>query len=393
VKWAAAAGGVGGGTGSTDNSILRSDGTGGSTLQDSALVIDDAVVTFTGITGNASTDIITVTGSAFTNGQRVRFSALTGGAGLNTTTNYFVINASGTSFQLSTTEGGSFVNFTTNITAGTLLTDHSVQTNVTIQNVSGETNSALVLRAKGAGALIFGPKPDGALAGGNARGLGAVDFGGDRNLAAQVASGDFSFVAGRRNTASGAYTACVGGTTNTAGSGANAACFGGSLNAATAADSSVVGGIGALADRATIFAQGGGTFSASGDAQRIRYILRCKTTTDSAVEMFAGITSVNNRLTVPSGKVMAMLVNITGVKSDGSAVAHYVRQYAIKNVAGTTTEVYAPVTIGTDNAAGTSILLEPNDTNDALKISCTGIASETWRWVASVDAVEVAYGT
>jgi len=42
VKWAAAAGGVGGGTGSTDNSILRSDGTGGSTLQDSALVIDDA---------------------------------------------------------------------------------------------------------------------------------------------------------------------------------------------------------------------------------------------------------------------------------------------------------------------------------------------------------------
>jgi hypothetical protein len=62
-------------------------------------------------------------------------------------------------------------------------------------------------------------------------------------------------------------------------------------------------------------------------------------------------------------------------------------------VGGTTTEVYAPVTIGTDNAAGTSILLEPNDTNDAVKISCTGITSEIWRWVASVDAVEVAYGT
>jgi hypothetical protein len=39
---APAGGGIGGGTGSTDNAILRADGTGGSTLQDSALVIDDA---------------------------------------------------------------------------------------------------------------------------------------------------------------------------------------------------------------------------------------------------------------------------------------------------------------------------------------------------------------
>ena len=90
---------------------------------------------------------------------------------------------------------------------------------------------------------------------------------------------------------------------------------------------------------------------------------------------------------------MSMLINITGVRSTGAEVAHYVRQYSIKNVAGTTSEVYAPVTIGADNAAGTSIALSANDTNDALKIECTGVASQTWRWVASVDAVEVAYGT
>jgi hypothetical protein len=119
--------------------------------------------------------------------------------------------------------------------------------------------------------------------------------------------------------------------------------------------------------------------------------LRAKTTTNSAVEFFIDGSSV--RLTVPSGKIMAMLINITGAKSDGSAVAHYLRQYCIKNVAGTTSEVYAPVTIGTDNAAGTSITISANDTNDALKIEATGVSSETWRWVASVDAVEVAYGT
>jgi hypothetical protein len=137
-----------------------------------------------------------------------------------------------------------------------------------------------------------------------------------------------------------------------------------------------------------------GRFAASGDAQRISVVLRGKTTTNTAVELLtAGFITSSTRLTIPSGKVMAMLVNITGVKSDGSAVAHYVRQYAIKNVGGTTSEVYAPVTIGTDNAVSTSIAISANDTNDALKIECTGIASETWRWVASVDAVEVAYGS
>jgi hypothetical protein len=90
---------------------------------------------------------------------------------------------------------------------------------------------------------------------------------------------------------------------------------------------------------------------------------------------------------------MGMLINITGVKSDGTAVAHYVRQYALKNVAGTTSEVYAPVVIGTDNAAGTSIAISANDTNDALKIECTGVASETWRWIAVVDSTDLGYGT
>lgn len=98
-------------------------------------------------------------------------------------------------------------------------------------------------------------------------------------------------------------------------------------------------------------------------------------------------------LGIPSGKVMAMTMNISGVKSDGTAVAHYVRQYAVKNVAGTSSQVYAPVTIGSDNPSGTSIALSVNDSDDTIRILVTGIASETWRWVATVDAVEIVYGT
>jgi ABC-type proline/glycine betaine transport system permease subunit len=138
-------------------------------------------------------------------------------------------------------------------------------------------------------------------------------------------------------------------------------------------------------------AHAAGQFAAIGDAQRARFVLRNKTTDATPTELFLDGASV--RLTIPSGKVLGLTINITGINSTGATVAHYLRQYALKNVAGTTSEVYAPVTIGTDNAAGTTIALSANDTNDALRVEVTGIAAETWRWVASVDAVEIAYGT
>jgi hypothetical protein len=139
-----------------------------------------------------------------------------------------------------------------------------------------------------------------------------------------------------------------------------------------------------------MFAHASGQFAAFGDAQRARFVLRNKTTTNSAVELF--LDGSATRLTIPSGKVLALTINICGISSTGAAVAHYMRQYALKNVSGTTSEVYAPVTIGTDNAAGTSIALSASDASDALIVSVTGTASTIWRWVASVDAVEIAFG-
>jgi hypothetical protein len=68
------------------------------------------------------------------------------------------------------------------------------------------------------------------------------------------------------------------------------------------------------------------------------------------------------------------------------------RQVGIKNVGGTTSLVGTVNTIGTDEAAGTSIAITADDTNDALQINVTGVTSETWRWVAVVYGVELAYG-
>jgi hypothetical protein len=283
----------------------------------------------------------------------------------------------------------------------------STQANVAIVNShAGQTNSALVLTPKGTGALILGPKPNGAASGGNARGTYAVDLQNQRTAATQVASGsDSALVATIHCTVSGARAGAFAAASSSVTANAsaviagNVASAGGILSLASGDNVSTTGTYsfaqsrGALADRLSMQAHASGSFagSATGDAQRARFVLRCKTTTNTGVEM--ALDGSTTYLTIPSGKVIFLNIKVVGTKSDGSAVATYERQYAVKNVAATSSEVYAPITIGTDNAAGTTLEVATVDAGDYVRIRPTGITSETWRWVASVDAVEVAYGT
>lgn len=345
-----ASAGIGGSTGATDNAILRADGTGAATLQNSDLNIDDA----------------------------------------STTT----------------------------------------QNNVAITNQhSGQANSALVLTPKGTGAFIVGPKPDGTATGGNARGTNSICINaGARTNANQVASGNSAIAIGATSRASGNSSVALGGGQATAleavsigplsnASGIYAVAIGrgtssspgtvaiGENTVASGTSSCAIGGYDAnataqlavafgertLANRYGMMAMAAQRFSTNGDAQWAKFVLRCKTTTNAFVEM--ALDGSTTYLTIPSGKVIFCNIKVVGVKSDGATVATYERQYAAKNVAGTSTQVYAAVTIGTDNAAGTSLAVSTNDTGDYISIQPTGVASETWRWVASVDAVEVAYGT
>lgn len=346
-----AAAGIGGSTGSVDNAILRADGTGGATVQNSAIQIDDATT--------------------------------------------------------------------------------STQNNVAIINADSQTNSALVLTPKGTGALIAGPKPDGTATGGNARGDNAICMVSGRNAATQVSSGAQSIAIGYRATASGQFSVALGNSTasgqygvalgqatassvNTFATGTSATASGqysaaigrsisasgnysyvlGNFSSATSDSGFALGGE-ARADRLGMFAYSVSGVSGEGTSQRAWFFLRQKTTTNSAVELTlnGAVAGATNRLTIPSGKYLTGTINIAGIKSDGTAAASYIRQFSIKNVAGTTSLVGTVNTIGTDQAASTSISITANDTNDALKVDVTGITSETWRWVASVDVVEVAYGT
>lgn len=266
----------------------------------------------------------------------------------------------------------------------------TTQNNVAIRNNDSQTNSALVLTPKGTGAFILGPKPDGAATGGNARGSRAVDLQTSRSTATQVASGSSSFVHGIGCTASFPYAIAIG--VNASATADRAVAIGGGLSGGIVASATNAHayGLHPVSDRYGMDSRASGKFITDGDAQRARFVLRCKTTTNTGVEM--ALDGATTYLGIPSGKYLTGTINIAGIKSDGSATASYIRQFSIKNVAATTTLVGTVNTIGIDTASLTSISITANDASDYLSVQVTGIASETWRWVASVDVVEVAYG-
>ena len=339
------------GTGSVDNAALRADGTGGATLQNSSWIINDNLT-----------------------------------ASPNNTVNHACLEATG-----------------------------------------GTANVSVSIKPKGTGAFCL-TAPDGTTTGGNARGANAVDLRTDiRAAAGNVAAGSRSFLgpagviatlgdavsfqgtaSGLRSvsmlsgTASGteSFNASVGGSA----SGERAVCF--SYFGTAAGPESFVCGPVNQADSYGGFASGiyarsrlevekahsCGRFSASGDCQVVLFQMRCVTTTNTAVELLGSL-SRNIRFTIPAGYIFQGTVKISGAKSDGSAVASYLRQVCIKRVSNTTSLVGSVTTVGTDVAAGTSISITADDTNEALKIEATGVTSETWRWQAVIEGGLYAFGT
>ena len=383
----------------------------------------------------------------------------------------------------------------------------------------GSTDVALLLTPKGSGAIIAGSLPDGTATGGNVRGVAAVDLQMSRSAATQVASGTGAFCAGLNNTASATSSIALG--SNSAASGVSSSAIGrnntcsvpygfalGDSNSVTTspAGAMAVGntctstgnrslalgwitsatntaatsmGYESVADRHAQISHASGKFSVVGDNQWCGFSLSGKTTTNAAAE-------IGGLIRLVSGKTMSGTINIHGVKSDGGAAAHYIRQFSVSNITRTVASVdttaetvtfteahyltddhpiritststilggiiegniyyskvvnsttisvhtatpvgagnivnltsagagtrylnysrlnYAPVSLGTDLAAGTTLVvsvgmaagtLDPGAnilTPDYLSIQPTGITDEIWRWTMHVSVVETTYGT
>ena len=273
-----------------------------------------------------------------------------------------------------------------------------------LEATGGTTNVSVSIKPKGTGAFCLSA-PDGTATGGNVRAANAVDLQTSRATAAQVASGVQSVVCGgASNTASGEQSGVTHGQQNAASGqlsdAAGSSCTASALLASArgsvctaSAQSAIARGERSLANRLGMYAFASGQFAAVGDAQYVRFVARRKTTDNTATTLL--LDGSTTRLTITSGKILFADILVSGIKSDGSAAACYKRKVAIKNVGGTTTIVGSVETIGTDieDNAGTDIAITADNTNDALQINVTGITAETWRWVAVVEGLEIAYGT
>lgn len=239
---------------------------------------------------------------------------------------------------------------------------------------------------------------------GNARGNGAVDFQGERTVATQVASGAYSFIVGStRSTASGTRSAIIASSSSTASGSQSAVLCGGSGSSATGVASLSINGnatadnasaFHGIADRFGMFSHGSrGSISGFGTterAQAVQFILKGRTTNATPTELMFNI--VQPYLTIPQNVVLFGVVEICAIEETNATEAvHYLRKFSIQNLSGSTSLVGSVTTVGTDyeSDSGLDVSITADDNSDYLKISVTGSASKTLRWVATVRGTEI----
>jgi hypothetical protein len=294
-----------------------------------------------------------------------------------------------------------------------------------------ETDIDLGLTPKGTGAIVK-DIPDNTATGGNKRGADAVDLQGLRSNADEVASGEASFIgSGTQNKVTNSYSGIVSGLGNKiteqlsfigAGSindinGLRSVIGGGFTNEIDASYSVIGGGlfnlIGSSASGSGILAgkdaiarntgayQAGGRFTAKGDAQSAQFVLKARTTNNTATELLTwgsgdtadDATSGTKRLVLENNQTMKVKAEIIAInEADATQTSSYEINAVVSRTssAANTTVPYVSVsTLYEGSGADWSVTLEADTTNGAIAIKATGETSKNIRWVASVRTVEV----
>lgn len=353
ITIASTAGGLSG-TGSVDNAVLRADGTGGATLQSSALVIDDLYTASPNNTVNA-----------------VCIGPIGG-----TTNVDFVLKPKGTGAVLaqvpdSTTTGGNKrgANAVDLQTVRSSATHVASGANSVLLGGSGNTASGTYAVAGGIGANVSGTWGS---------------FGVGRSI---TVSGQSAFAFGYGGTASG-DAAGTWGRFNTA-SGAQSTAFGYYATAST--NYCLAHGLYALADKWGQRSHAAGRFAATGDAQGSEFCVRNSTTDATQAELFLNGSSL--RITMPNDTTWAFSAMIVGRRADADneSAAYRVEGCIDRNGAANTTALVGSVTVtalAEDNAAW-DVTAVADSTNGALVFNVTGEALKTVKWFGWVRCTQV----
>ena len=345
------AGEINGTSGTVDNAITRADGTGGSAVQGSSIVIDDIDATTQQNVAIRNVDpatnssiVITPKGTgAFIVGPKPDGSATGGG----------VRGANALDFQ--------------------------------------RLRSSSSQIASGARSVILSGN------GNTASNTSSTVLNGDNNTASNLYA---SVLSGQSNTASGNASA-VTGTANTASS-ADSAVIGGNFNTASAASSAVLGGVFAISNRIGQITQANGRFTTAGDAQRGTVVMRRQTTDatpallslDGAAPTGATITTSTHFILL-NNQTCSIGIRIIARSTAGADHARFLREIVISRDANAaSTVIENEETIGTDfktagaSGWGIAITALATATEGGLLITVTGAASTTINWVAFLEFVE-----
>lgn len=250
-------------------------------------------------------------------------------------------------------------------------------------------------------------------AGGNTRGSFAVDLQVSRSNAANVASGNYSVIAGGydnkasgvmgtvgggqnnvageayvfigggiRNQATEVIAAVLGGQDNTA-SGYASAVLGGQENTASN-DYALAAGYRAVANKANQFAIG----STVNSQVTVCIPLYVQTTNATATVMNTGS---SGRITIADDTAWMFRCDIIGITADAANYGGYTVTGIVRRSNGTVTVHGVNTVTHAESVSGWDATAEADNTNKALAIKVTGGTGQTVRWSGNLSMAEVSF--
>jgi hypothetical protein len=149
-------------------------------------------------------------------------------------------------------------------------------------------------------------------------------------------------------------------------------------------------GAGTAANVNNIFAYANGNFATAGDAQTVQVVSRRITTDATTSELF--IDGSAQRLVLPNNSAWTFTIRVAGRRTDATGGwAMYTFQGGITRdaSAATTSLRGSSRTIIDESAGALNCTISADTTNGSLNINVTGIAAQTYRWVATTEITQV----
>jgi hypothetical protein len=236
--------------------------------------------------------------------------------------------------------------------------------------------------------------------GAGAMALGGSYASGADSFAAAVANNSNSYGATGANSiaigylakATGADSIAIGDTNTSSAQGA--VTFGGALNVASSSYSLAFG----QQSNAAIVgkqAYASGQFTAGGDAQSGKFVLRISTTnaTPAVMTSDAGAASTTNQVILPNDSTYAFTILVVARRTDADneSAGYEFKGVVDRNANAASTALVGTVTktVLAEDTAAWDVNVTADTTNGGLKVEVTGEAAKTIRWVATCWTSEV----